>query len=491
MRIGSHISSLCRRLRIPVNVADAPSLCTFTLLSTHTSGPLQIGVTTTGKGCHLSSRIRREIASSLPPNLGPAVERLGTMRKRIQQEDQYKALGADMEVQDEDDGQSNTFNKLIRPEDVEAAKTRRMRWLAQICEYWPLRRLASITDADVDDVLQAYSASALSSTEPTSDSVALPPSLSSLSSPMLSTRGTIVLAGSGPGHPSLLTLATLRAIQTADLILADKLVPAPILELIPRRTTVHIARKFPGNADAAQDELLSLGHAGLLRGQTVLRLKQGDPFLYGRGAEEVAWFGEKGFEAVVLPGITSALSGPLFAGIPVTHRAVSDGVVVCTGTGRKGKPTIPPEWLPSRTVVWLMALHRIQALVDELVNGPKQEEHGDAQSDRNTEVDSHQDFKKWPLSTPCAVIERASCSDQRVIRTTLQHVVHAVEECGSRPPGLFLAGKACEVLHKLEKGRMWEVEEGLGAYGKWSQEVVDGVLGMGISNINGEASPGK
>lgn len=409
------------------------------------------------------------------------------MRKRIQQEDQAAERSADVVVEDEDDGQSNTFNKLVRPEDIEAAKTRRMRWLAQICEYWPLRRLAAITDADVDAVLKAYSASSMGSTDTTSDAGALPSSLSSLSSTSRpKSRGTIVLAGSGPGHPSLLTVATLRAIQTADLILADKLVPAPILELIPRRTTVQIARKFPGNADAAQDELLSLGHAGLLKGQTVLRLKQGDPFLYGRGAEEVAWFREKGFEAVVLPGVTSALSGPLFAGIPVTHRAVSDGVIVCTGTGRKGKPTLPPDWLPNRTVVWLMALHRVEALVDELIKGPRRQEQGASEDERRVETGAQQDFVTWPPSTPCAVIERASCQDQRVIRTTLQHVVHAVEECGSRPPGLFIAGRACEVLHQLEKGRMWTVEEGLGAYGNWSQEVVDGVLGMGMSGVSGE-----
>ncbi|KAK3114395.1 uroporphyrin-III C-methyltransferase, partial [Teratosphaeriaceae sp. CCFEE 6253] len=248
--LATHISTLCRRLRIPVNVADAPNLCTFTILSTHNSGPLQIGVTTSGKGCKLASRIKREIASALPADLGEAVERLGTVRRRIWEQDHAAEAAAGLEADDDEVGQSAMFNKLVTPSDLEAAKARRMRWLAQICEYWPMRRLAAITDDDVDAILLSYKF----------DSVMAP---SAESKPLLSpaaldarrNRGRIILAGSGPGHPDLLTTATLKAIRGADLILADKLVPAPVLELVPRRTPVQIARKFPGNADAAQDEL--------------------------------------------------------------------------------------------------------------------------------------------------------------------------------------------------------------------------------------------
>lgn len=391
-------------------------------------------------------------------------------------------------VEDEEEGQTATFNRLIRPEDIEAAKTRRMRWLQQICEYWPLKRLAAVTDDDINAVLAAYSAQALSqNTGLETPSASLPPSLLSIAADSAAKKPTIVLAGSGPGHPSMLTIGTLRAIQTADIVLADKLVPAAILELIPRRTEVKIARKFPGNADAAQDELLAQGLDGLNQGKSVLRLKQGDPFLYGRGAEEVAWFRERGYKAAVLPGVTSALSGPLFAGIPVTHRAVSDGVLVCTGTGRKGAAPKPPSFEATRTVVWLMALHRIDALVESLTTKPER-----ADGELNAH-DSSNDFVIWPLTTPCAVIERASCHDQRVIRTTLQHVVHAISECGSRPPGILVTGRACEVLHKLESGRVWAVEEGLGTFGRWAEEAVDmSLAGSGLSIIptEGSKSPG-
>ena len=283
--IGSHISKLCQRNRIPVNVADSPSLCTFSLLSTHTDGPLQIGVTTNGRGCKLSSRIRREIASSLPPNLGAACSRLGTIRKRIQEEDHLSHLSLAETLEEDSTDQTSAFNALVTEADLDAAKSRRMRWLSQICEYWPLRRLANITDTDVDSVLKSYAANPSTSTP-----------LDTAHLDHVEKRGRIILAGSGPGHPDLLTRATHKAILSADVILADKLVPSGVLDLIPRRTPVHIARKFPGNAELAQQELLSLGLAGLQAGKTVLRLKQGDPYIYGRDGEEFEYFRKKGME---------------------------------------------------------------------------------------------------------------------------------------------------------------------------------------------------
>lgn len=232
---------------------------------------------------------------------------------------------------------------------------------------------------------------------------------------------------------------------------------------------------------------MALALAGLRRGETVLRLKQGDPYLYGRGGEEVEFFRKEGWgeRIVVLPGITSAFSAPLFAGIPATQRGVADQVLVCTGTGRRGVPTRPPAYVESQTVVFLMALHRIGGLVGDLTTwGPEEGEaagyasaaDGDAAgvaaattngagTADTTDVGDKSSAKPhtralWPPSTPCAVIERASCPDQRVIRTTLSHVVAAIESEGSRPPGLLVLGKACEALWTPVEGRRWVVEEG-------------------------------
>jgi uroporphyrin-III C-methyltransferase len=359
------------------------------------------------------------------------------IRRRIWEEDYAADLGLDAatEIEDEDiPAQKHTFNALVTSEDLDAARNRRMRWLSQICEYWPLKRLAAINDVDVDSILSAYSTPGVDSAP--------------FESAVLDRRrkaGHITLAGSGPGNPDLLTRATHRAIQDADLILADKLVPAPVLDLVPRRTEVYIARKFPGNADKAQEELLSMGLEALKAGRRVLRLKQGDPYLYGRGAEEYDFFQKHGYTSSVLPGITSALSGPLFAGIPPTHRSVADQVLICTGTGRKGAVPDPPPYVPTQTVVFLMALHRLVSLVESLTIPPG----ADVRSNRVL----------WPKETPCAVVERASCPDQRVIRTTLEHVCTAVEDEGSRPPGLLIVGWSCQVIHK-SGGQRWAVEEG-------------------------------
>lgn len=386
------------------------------------------------------------MASALPPNLGMAVERLGTIRRRIWEEDHriHSSGDALLDVEDEDlPAQKPDFNQLVLESDHNAIKTRRMRWLSQICEYWPLRKLASITDADIETILQSYTSSNNQSSPPLN--------VDSLNGRLCS-KPQIILAGSGPGSPSLLTLATHRAIQVADVILADKLVPAPVLDLIPRRTPVHIARKFPGNAEAAQTELLTLGLEALERGMTVLRLKQGDPYIYGRGGEEYAFFREKGFTPMVLPGVTSSLSAPLFAAIPSTHRSVADQVLICTGTGRRGAALAPPPYVPSQTVVFLMALHRLGSLIESLTG-------------TMSVIDSDHPVNPspWPQKTPCAVIERASCPDQRVIRSTLEHVCAAVEEEGSRPPGLLVVGWSCEVLSGSRCAR-WVVEEGFAGF---------------------------
>jgi len=366
---------------------------------------------------------------------------------------------ADCDDVDDSVDQPATFNKLVTGADLDAAKTRRMRWLSQVCEYWPLKRLTAISDENMDTILRSYEIHDASQVNGNSTAVTV-----------ADHTGRIILAGSGPGHPDLLTRATYKAIQSADLVLADKLVPAGVLDLIPRRTPVQIARKFPGNADAAQNELQEMAIAGVREGKTVLRLKQGDPYIYGRGGEEVDYFRSQGLgdKVVVLPGVTSALSAPLFAAIPSTQRDVADQVLICTGTGKKGKPPAPPEYTPTRTVVFLMALHRIAGLVEELtVYLPTEHTHPDkGRGTDNVAFVGHEPDPVpsrrvlWPSNTPCAVIERASCPDQRVIRTTLEKVVEAIEQEGSRPPGLLVVGPACEFLNKPDRGHSWSVQEG-------------------------------
>ena len=181
-----------------------------------------------------------------------------------------------------------------------------------------------------------------------------------------------------------------------------------------------------------------------------------------------------------MPGITSALSAPLFAGIAVTQRDISDEVLICTGTGKKGKSPQPPEFKHNRTAIFLMALHRLSALIDSLTVGPL---NSDTSTEKTVEDDTRalKSCKQlWPVTTPCTIVERASCRDQRVIRSSLQYICAAVDELGSQPPGLLIVGGACDVLQRLGKHEKWKVEEGLPSF-EWLGDVAEGA-GMGYAN---------
>ncbi|KAK6455873.1 methionine metabolism [Scheffersomyces xylosifermentans] len=438
-QLKAQIFQECKKLRIPINISDSPEFCTFTLLSTYTSGDFQMGVTTSGKGCKLASRIKRELTNALPSNIGDICNKIGELRTKIQEEDKLELQNIrnrdhldSIGEHDDDAVTTSKLNALVEEFNMtqEQKKLQRTRWLSQIVEYFPLNTLG---DVSLDDLTAAYHDHKASSEieEPNAKRQKI-----SEHAP----KGSISLVGSGPGSVSLLTIGALHAIHSADLVLADKLVPQQVLDLIPqKRTKLFIARKFPGNAEKAQQELLSLGLEALLRGERVVRLKQGDPYIFGRGGEEFNFFAERGFTPVVLPGITSALAAPVLTNIPATHRDVADQVLICTGTGRRGAVPNLPEFVKSRTTVFLMALHRVVELIPKLV-----EEKG------------------WDSNLPAAIIERASCPDQRIVRTTLVNVAKAVEACGSRPPGLLVTGYACEVIFKQnsEKPEPWVVEEG-------------------------------
>jgi len=413
----------CQRLRIPINITDSPEFCTFTLLSSYNQGDFQLGVTTNGKGCKLASRLKREIVHKLPGDIDAICDKVGELRRQIQLEDEVS-----FEIGDDDDDSVNThkFNSLVHEfnQTQEEVKGRRNRWLSQIVEYYPLSKLATLS---IEDLRFAYDKHKRNDNKQRIDVDLIPKS------------GKIALVGSGPGSVALLTLGALQTIHQADLILADKLVPQEVLDLIPKNhgPELFIARKFPGNAERAQEELLTMGLEALEKGKFVLRLKQGDPYIFGRGGEEYNYFAQHGYEPIVIPGISSALAAPVVAGIPMTHRDVADQVLICTGTGRKGAVPNLPSFDPSRTTIFLMALHRIVDLVPVLVKE-----------------------KGWSPNLPVAIVERATCPDQRVIRTTLEKLGDVVELCGSRPPGLLVTGYACEVIHKNPTLKNWLVSEG-------------------------------
>ena len=387
-----------RQHAIPVNVSDNSELSDFFMTSTYRDQSLQIAVSTNGQASKLSSRVRRHITSHLPANLGDAIHRVGVLRRKVRASDPSSASSA-----------------------------RRMTWLAQICEYWSMERLAQLSDRDMEQLLESYhhdeGYESLESSCGSVDKFHLVGG-----NTRQSKMGSIALVGSGTGDPDLLTLAAHKAIKEADLVLSDKIVPAEVVALV--QCELKIARKFPGNADAAQIEFNEMALKAIKQGKKVVRLKQGDPYLFGRGGEEVLFFRKHGIVPHVIPGISSTVAAGLLAGIPLTHRGVASQFLVTTGTGASNSSAPLPTFDKHRTDVFLMAIHRLEALTKDLLT-----------------------TQSYPQDIPCAIVERASCKDQRVIWGTLSNIVQVLESCGgSRPPGLLIVGHAINVLKHENKG---------------------------------------
>ena len=174
-----------------------------------------------------------------------------------------------------------------------------------------------------------------------------------------------------------------------------------------------------------------------------MRLKQGDPYVFGRGGEEFIQLNEYisknnlNAKIQVIPGLTSALVAPLVADIPLTMRNVSNEISIMTGTGTQGELPEYPPYKKQRTSVFLMGLHRVEMLVDKLINE-----------------------KEWDPMTDVCVIERAACKDQRIIRTLLKDLVEVVGIIGSRPPGLIVMGPSVAALVPRTE-ELYTVKEGL------------------------------
>ncbi len=475
------VSKACIALHIPVNISDHPLLSTFTFPSVHrfvrndgVSSNLQIAVSTNGHGCRLSGRIKREIVSKLPANVGAAVDNVARLRARAkhgmkarlsEEHDPDIPLNSPVPQLDTPSLLHRASTELSKPKiNDQEQQLRRMRWVHQMSEYYSYEALARMTASEMDDALATWDG----------ESRPLPHHEAESSSSKSQGKGRIFLVGSGPGHPGLLTVAAQQALQTATLIFSDKLVPTEILDLIPSSTKLHIAKKFPGNNEGAQNEMMEQALEGARAGDTVVRLKQGDPFVYGRGGEEVLYFRENGFEATVVPGVSSALAGPLMVGIPITQRGVAESLVLCTGVGRKGKSVQLPGYFKSRTLVVLMGVARIASIVSVLTDTESSGREGGV----------------YPSHLPIALIERASSPDQRVILSTLEGIEEALKSLEERPPGMIVIGWAAlclegegrvdildqadekEVVGEWMKGERWKVREGLAA-------VWDELLGTG------------
>ncbi|MGO1118258.1 uroporphyrinogen-III C-methyltransferase [Rhodovibrionaceae bacterium A322] len=232
--------------------------------------------------------------------------------------------------------------------------------------------------------------------------------------------GTVWLVGSGPGDPGLLTLLAVQGLQQADVIVYDALVNDSILKLARADCALEYAGKRGGRPSAQQKDI-SLRLVELARqGKRVLRLKGGDPFVFGRGGEEGLKLVEQGVPFRIVPGITAGIGGLAYAGLPVTHREINQSVTFVTGHDSTGSMPGAINWKGlaqgSQVLVLYMAIKHLAGITDKLL-----------------------EFGRSPAE-PVAVVTNASLPDQRVLETTLSKAAQDVAEQDLQPPALVVIG---------------------------------------------------
>ncbi|MDQ3628874.1 MAG: uroporphyrinogen-III C-methyltransferase [Actinomycetota bacterium] len=237
----------------------------------------------------------------------------------------------------------------------------------------------------------------------------------------------VVLVGGGPGDPELITLAGRRALFEADVVVADRLAPRALLDELPPQVEIVDVSKLPRGRSASQPAINELCISRALAGQRVARFKGGDSFVFGRGYEEALACEAAGVPWSVVPGITSAISVPAAAGIPVTHRGVAHEVTIVSGHLPPGHADSLVSW-PALgqlrgTIVLLMAVQNLTAIASALI------EHGRR------------------ADTPVAVVQEGTMPGEQRVLSTLHAVGAAVAERGIRPPAIVVVGGVVAVAH--------------------------------------------
>jgi uroporphyrin-III C-methyltransferase/precorrin-2 dehydrogenase/sirohydrochlorin ferrochelatase len=239
--------------------------------------------------------------------------------------------------------------------------------------------------------------------------------------------GEVTLVGAGPGDPELLTLKALRALQDADVILHDRLVPAVILDLARRDAQRICVGKAAGNIGSTQTQINSLLIDHARQGKRVVRLKGGDPFIFGRGGEELQALAAAQIDFSVVPGITAAAGCTAYAGIPLTHRDYAQTVSFVTGHAQAEEKQ--PDWRalakPDVTAVFYMGLARLEHIIAKLL------EHG------------------AEASRPAGIIAQGTTPEQRVVTATLATLHDAATAANLESPALLVVGKVVELHSTL------------------------------------------
>lgn len=373
MNINRQISEQAKRQNVPVNVVDQPDLCSFTIPSIVDRSPVVIAVSTGGASPVLARLLRARLETIIPAAYG----RLGQLTKEFRRQVQQRFSSTD---------------------------ERRRFW---------------------EGILQGPIAELLFSGQEKAAREALQHAIEH--SPPADNTGEVYLVGAGPGDPDLLTFRALRLMQQADLVLYDRLVSQEILDLARRDAERIYVGKERSKHSLPQLEINELLVALAKQGKRVLRLKGGDPFIFGRGGEEIDRLAQEGIPFQVVPGITAASGCASYAGIPLTHRDYSQSCVFVTGHLKDGRTDL--NWgaltQPQQTIVIYMSLTGLEATCRELIA------HG------------------LSSSTPAALVERGTTREQRVFIGELHNLPRIVAEAAVRAPTLVIIGEVVKLHKKL------------------------------------------
>ena len=371
--VNSTVAQAANERRIPVNVVDTPDLCSFIMPAIIDRSPLVVAVSSGGAAPVLARQLRARLESLIPASYGRLATLAGQFRDKVKL-------------------------RFARPGD------RRIFW---------------------EKVLQGPIAELVYSGQEHAAATALQQAIDSESGE--ANRGEVYLVGGGPGDPDLLTFRALRLMQQADVVVYDRLVAPAVLELVRRDAERIYVGKERNNHALRQEEINNLLVRLAREGKRVVRLKGGDPFIFGRGGEEIATLAAEGIHFQVVPGITAAAGCAAYSGIPLTHRDHSQSVVFVTGHLQDGSVDLNWKALaqPQQTVVFYMGLHGVPTICRELIK------HG------------------MPTDTPVALIQQGTTSNQRVYTSTLQALPERIKKEDIKPPTLIIVGTVVNLHEQL------------------------------------------
>ena len=237
--------------------------------------------------------------------------------------------------------------------------------------------------------------------------------------------GTVYLVGGGPGDPRLITLRGAEVLRSADVVVHDRLASAALLELTPARAELVDVAKGRGFAVKMQHEINDLLVARALEGKEVVRLKGGDPFVFGRGGEEALACAEAGVPVEIVPGVTSAVAAPASIGIPLTHRGLSSSVAVLTASTADGDADLSAAASSAETLVILMAADRLERVCRSLIEGGRSPDE------------------------PAAIVASATTDDQRSVVAALADLPERAADDGIASPATVVIGRVVGLSEDL------------------------------------------